>query len=102
MQCDVHENPGDTGDYAPFLLDIQANLLSDLETRVIVPLVHVRAFGRPASRLHPQLTVNGQRVIMATHLLAAVRRSGIGTRVTSLADQRDVIISAVDVLLSGV
>jgi toxin CcdB len=102
MQCDVHRNDDDGQGYAPFLLDVQADLLADLDTRVVVPLVRAAAFGRPASRLHPRLVVDGQDVIMATHLLAAVRRGTLGAHVVSLVDQRDLVIGAIDVLLSGV
>jgi toxin CcdB len=103
MQCDVHRNADDRGrDLYPFLLDVQADLLSDLETRVVVPLVAAAAYGRRAGRLHPQFEIDGQSVVMATHLLAAVRRSELGARVASLADRRDEVIAAVDVLLGGV
>jgi toxin CcdB len=102
MQCEVHVNSGDSKGYAPFLLDVQADLLSELETRAVVPLVEAACFGRPASRLHPRFTIDARPVVMATHLLAAVRRGVLGARVASLADQRDAIIAAVDVLLSGV
>ena len=79
-----------------------ADLLADFETRVVVPLVSVASFGRRASRLHPQFTVDARAVVMATHLVAAVRRGVLGARVASLADQRDTVISAMGVLLSGV
>jgi toxin CcdB len=102
MQCDVHENRQRSRGQVPFLLDVQADLLADLNTRVVVPLVPERSFGRPVSRLHPRFVIAGQPVIMATHLAAAIRRSDVGICVASLADQRDVIVSAVDVLLSGV
>ncbi|MCW3476903.1 CcdB family protein [Limobrevibacterium gyesilva] len=102
MQCDVHRNPGDSRDYAPFLLDVQADLLDDLDTRVVVPLVHARVFGRRAERLHPLFNVEGQDVVMATHLVAAVKRTGLGVRIASLRDQREVVIGAIDVLLAGV
>jgi len=102
MQGDVHLNTDGSRDYAPFLLDVQADLLADLDTRVVVPLVRVAAFGRPADRLHPRFTVDGQAVVMATHLLAAIRRSTLGSCVASLSGHRDVIIGAIDVLLTGV
>ncbi len=38
MQCAVHANRDDRSGTMPYLLDIQANLLSDLKTRVVVPL----------------------------------------------------------------
>jgi toxin CcdB len=101
MQCAVHANPEDGG-HIPYLVDVQTDLLSDLDTRVVVPLVRSASFGRPASRLHPMLTVEGQHVVMATHLLAAVRRGTLGASVASLLNQRDVIIAAIDVLWSGV
>jgi toxin CcdB len=102
MQCAVHENPDDAAGHIPYLIDVQADLLSDLDTRIVVPLIRSASFGRPASRLHPVFTVAGQRVVMATHLLAAVRRGVLGASVASLLDQRDVIVGAIDVLWSGV
>ena len=102
MQFDVYENKGDVGGRVPYLLDVQANLLSALNTRVVAPLVRAQSFGRPASRLHPILDVGGDQLILATHLLAAVQRADLGVSVASLAAERDRVISAVDVLLAGV
>ena len=102
MQGDVTLNPDDAGGQIPYLLDVQADLLSDLATRVVVPLVRAASFGRRASRLHPAFTIAGQDVVMATHLIAAVRQNSVGARIASLRDQRDVIIAAIDVLWSGV
>ena len=102
MQCTVHLNRDDATGHIPFLMDVQAGLPSDLETRVVVPLVREAAFGRRASRLHPLFTADGQRLIMATHLLAAVRRGTLGSPLVSLLDQRDVIVAAIDVLWAGV
>jgi toxin CcdB len=102
MQCDVHANPDDPLGQMPYLVDVQANLLSGLDTRVVVPLVRSASFGRPVSRLHPAFAVDGETFIMATHLLAAVRRQSLGACVASLDERRDVIISAIDVLWSGV
>ncbi|MGH7078869.1 MAG: CcdB family protein, partial [Acetobacteraceae bacterium] len=53
MQGDVHANPGPSAGYAPYLLDVQADLLAELDTRVVVPLIRAEAFGRRISRLHP-------------------------------------------------
>ena len=102
MQCDVHRNADDDSGQIPYLLDVQANLLADLQTRVVVPLIRVDSFGRRATRLHPQFTIDGQDVVMATHLIAAVRKQVLGDAVTSLQGERDVVISAIDVLWSGV
>ncbi len=102
MQCDVHANPDDPLGHMPYLVDVQANLLSGLDTRVVIPLIRSATFGRPVTRLHPAFAVGGEKFIMATHLLAAVRRQSLGACVASLDDQRDVVISAIVVLWSGV
>lgn len=102
MQCEVHANGDDASGEIPYLLDVQANLLADLDTRIVVPLIRAAAFGRTAARMHPVFTVDGQRVVMGTHLIAAVHRRSLGTVVGSLWDERDTIVAAIDVLWSGV
>lgn len=102
MQCDVHRNRDGATSEIPYLLDIQSDLLSDLATRVVVPMIRVAAFGRRASRLHPVFAVDGEDAVMATHLIAAVRARSLGDLVVSLAAKRDVVLSAIDVLWSGV
>jgi toxin CcdB len=102
MQCGVYKNAGESESYAPYLLDVQADVLSGLETKVMVPLVRVAEFGRRAGRLHPVFTVCDEEVVMATHLLAAIRSSSLGRSVDTLALHRNEIIGALDVLLVGV
>jgi toxin CcdB len=102
MQCDVHQNFADDSGQIPYVLDTQANLLADLQTRVVVPLIRASSFGRRATRLHPLFSINGQDVVMATHLVAAVGKQTLGDAVASLRDERDVVLGAIDVLWSGV
>ena len=102
MQCSVYKNSGESQSYAPYLLDVQADVLSTLETRIMVPLVRALKFGRRAGRLHPVFTVCGEDFVMATHLLAAIRFTGLGRAVESLTLHRTDIIAALDVLLVGV
>ena len=102
MQCDVHLNADDPTGQIPWLIDVQSNLLSDLETRVVVPLIRATAFGRRAARLHPAFVVDGDDVVLATHLIAAIRKRSLGPAVASLSGQRDAVLSALDVLWSGV
>lgn len=102
MQGDVYENKGASVRHVPYLLDVQADLLSELETRAVVPLVPVALFSRRARGLHPEFSVLGERVVMATHLIAAIRQRDLGKQVASVRDQRSMIVAAIDVLLSGV
>jgi toxin CcdB len=102
MQCGVYKNAGDSESYAPYLLDVQADMLNSLETRIMAPLVRIAEFGRRAGKLHPMFTVCGEEVVMATHLLAAIRFIGLGAPVDSLTAQRNEILGALAVLLVGV
>jgi toxin CcdB len=64
MQCGVYKNPDESQSYAPYLLDVQADMLNSLETRIMVPLVRISEFGRRAGRLHPMFTIRGEEVVM--------------------------------------
>jgi len=97
-QFDVYKNPGGKG----FLLDIQADLLDELDTRVVVPLLPHARLPRPAKRLNPVFAINNGRFVMATQYLAAVPAEELAQRVGSLGHHRTDIIAAVDVLLAGV
>src|SRR3546814_17773350 len=63
--------PGSRG--LGFLLDCQSDLLDDLVTRVVVPLMPAAGFD-PVPRLNPVLTVNEETLVMATQLIFAIPR----------------------------
>ena len=94
---DVHENMEGVG----YLLDCQADLLSYLKTRFVVPLLPADNVQRVADRLNPLFTIAGNDMVMATNLAATVRSDELGRRVTSLRDQDTAIGNAIDMLLFG-
>lgn len=47
------------------------------------------------------MTVAGAELILATNLMASVRRDQLGQKVASLADRRSDIVAAVDFLQQG-
>lgn len=63
---DIFENRGGDG----YLLDVQTDLLSGLNTRVVVPLLPKSSAPSPAQRLNPVFNVKGQEVVMATQYMA--------------------------------
>jgi toxin CcdB len=86
----------------PYLLDVQSDLLDLLSTRVVVPLCNpdlVKGLG--AQRLNPAFEIEGRTLLMLTQELAAVHRNVLGDRVANLAGQRNAIISALDLLITG-
>jgi toxin CcdB len=101
-QFDVYENPkAETNRVVPYLLDVQANLLDSLATRVVVPLVSVAAPDKVIKHLNPQFLVGQTSVFMSTAELAGISVSSLGKKVASLKDRRDDIIAALDFLLTG-
>ena len=101
-QFDVYENPNpDTKQSVPYLLDVQADLLCGLATRVVVPLVTVSAMGKAAKHLNPQFKIKRTLVVMSTAELAGVNLPLLGDKVVSLKDHRNEIIAALDFLFTG-
>ena len=101
-QFDVYENPNEeTNQTIPYLLDVQADLLDNLATRVIVPLVTASAIGKPAKYLNPQFEIRHATIFMSTAELAGVPVRVLGKKVGSLKDQRQEIIAALDFLFIG-
>ena len=94
---DLYENREGAG----YLLDVQANLMSSLNTRIVVPLLLRRDAPKPAGRLNPIFQIEGKAYIMATQFMASVPVSELGDRVGSL-ERRDVEIGdALDMLFVG-
>lgn len=86
----------------PFLLDLQADLLTDLKTRAVVPLLpYAQARKQEMSRLMPVLTVRGKRCVMMTQDISSVKVSELGKLVENIEPQRRAIIDAVDFLFQG-
>ncbi|HEX2839930.1 CcdB family protein [Hyphomicrobium sp.] len=85
-----------------YVVDLQAELLRDLSTRVVVPLVKMGEMEREvAMRLRPCLRVDGADWILNTPELAVVPCTRLSERVANLEDQRDVIVDAIDFLMQG-
>jgi toxin CcdB len=88
------------GARAKFLLDLQSDLLQALGTRVVAP-IYEKA-GGTIQGLNPELELNNKTYFISMVEMAAVSRSELGERVGSLASRRGEIISAVDLIFSGI
>lgn len=95
---DIYPSP----DGAGYLLDVQADLLDGLNTRVVVPLMPVDAAPAPASQLNPMFDIRSERHVMLTQFLSAVPASILKTPAARLAQHDTEITGALDMLLTGV
>jgi toxin CcdB len=87
----------------PFLLDVQSDLLEPLKDAVVVPLSPaVTARERAMQSLTPNITVAGKDYLMLTPQLAGISVRELGTLVETVASERGKIISAIDLLITGI
>jgi toxin CcdB len=96
-----NDNPGSREEF-PFLVDVQAELLEDLGTRVVIPLAKAEELtGFPTQYLTPVVVFEGRSYALLTPQLAGISRYELGAPAGSLADQERVISGAVEFLLRG-
>ena len=86
----------------PLLVDVQSELLRDLETRVVIPLVSSAAFtSYPLGLVMPTVEVEGESYVLVTPQLAGVSRWDLGPHTGSVAAHSRAIFTAMDILLRG-
>jgi toxin CcdB len=101
-QFDVVANPDpEDAVQRPYLLVLQSDLVSELASTVVAPLV-AKAAMAGARRLNPSVVVADREFWLATHELFAVHRRVLGASLASLADRRHDIIAALDLLFTGI
>lgn len=105
-QFDVYRNSGKYSRIVPFVVDVQSDILSNFDTRVVIPLQSAEFIRSEnidiISKLNPLFTVCDTEVILATQQMAAVHNRELGKKVDSLDANRLEIISALDVLTGGI
>jgi len=93
----VYQNPGGEG----YLIDVQADLMAHLNTRLVVPLVPRSKAPKPARTLNPLFTLEDVEHVMLTQYAAAIPLNELKRDVINLASRRDDIVAALDLLLQG-
>ncbi len=99
-QFDVYKNP--RGGAYPLLLDVQADLLAGLATRVVAPLMTVKRYGKPITRLNPTVSIDGTVYVIVFQELAAIPAVALDDAITSVAARRSDLIAALDLLFTGI
>ncbi len=94
---------GSSNDTYPYFIDIQNILLSDLNSRIVIPLSpHSALNNSDVKRLCPVIEIEGWNFVLLTHQMTSVPKSILKSEVTSLESQRYKILDAVDMLTSGI
>lgn len=85
----------------PYLLDVQSNLLSELGTRLVVPLFQKKAVRKAITRLTPELEFEGKKYILMTPQMAGIPFKELGEPAGDLSQNRAEILAAIDLLITG-
>ncbi len=96
---EVYATPSQGG--VGYVLDVQADLLQDLGTRVVVPLLPPDLAPKPARGLNPAFDIDGQPYLMLTQFIAAMPAKELRAPVLSLDARSNDIMRALDMLLIG-
>ena len=97
-----NKNPKTRSTY-PYLVDVQSDLLNDLGTRVVVPLIKRTSLSKkPIKNLMPAIRIDGQEFIMMVPQMAGIAASSLGARVASAIEHRGEVVAALDFLITGI
>jgi toxin CcdB len=85
----------------PVRHDLQANLLADLRTRIVAPLLMSDLFEKPITRVTPVFVIEDRSYFAAVHLMTAIPLSEIGDIVLDASARADELTRAIDFTFQG-
>ena len=103
-QFDVYRNPSkNTRAAFPYIVDIQNPVISDIATRIVIPLGRLEHFKNEKMQgLTPELSYEGEKLLLLTPQIASVPSKLLKNPVGSLSHFRDEIIAAMDFAITGI
>ncbi len=96
-QYGVYRNPEGNG----YVLDVQADVNSHFNTRIVVPLLPVDIAPKPAKTLNPLFELDGGQYSMVTQYMAAMPVKVLKDKLFNVTERRAEIVAAIDLLLQG-
>jgi toxin CcdB len=100
-QFDVHRNSGKHRDTIPFVVVVQSAQFDSYRRRVVVPLVRASAIGKIGfAAFNPTFKIRGISVVLHPLEIVSVPVDQLGKIVGSLSDESQLVIAALDELLT--
>lgn len=87
----------------PYFIISQSDQLSDLNTRTIIPFIRWRQNLPGMSKINPTVLIEGEKYILMTHLIQTIYAHELDDddKHSYCPELRDIIVSAVDFLVTG-
>jgi toxin CcdB len=99
----IYRNNSASSERYPFLVDVQSELLSSLETRLAIPLVLQAVMaGAGIRNLNPTTEINQAVYLVLTQQMASVPKRVLGEEMEGLSVDRNQILSSIDFLTTGI
>ncbi|WP_339084150.1 CcdB family protein [Teredinibacter turnerae] len=103
-QFDVYPNPSkQTKKHYPYLLDIQSPYISDITTRIVIPLGYAALFKYEAMTiLTPEISFEDDLILLLTPQISSVPAKILKEPIGSLSHFREKIINSLDFAVAGI
>lgn len=103
-QFDVYANPSKKSREAyPYIIDIQNSLISDITTRIVIPLGKLNHFrNEQMDGLTPLIEYEKEQYILLTPQIASMPSKLLKNPVGSIESLRSEIIAAIDFAITGI
>jgi len=85
-----------------YVVVLQSDLLDEMKTRVVAPLLPASAVANRIARLNPSLMIGTDAYLLMPQLAATLTLAELGEKAGSLTLWRDEIQRAIDTLISGI
>jgi toxin CcdB len=95
---DVYRDPRGSEN---LLVCIQSDIFDVIDTRVAIPLLPEHPHRTALKKLNPIIVIAGRNYALYTQLLLSVPVSALREHVANIADSRDEITAALDMLFQG-
>ncbi len=104
MQFDVYQNPSTkTKTFYPYIVDIQNSYISEIATRIVIPLGKLQNFKNESMKgLTPEIEYKGEKLLLLTPQIASISAKTLKKPIGSLSHLRDEIIAALDFAVTGI
>lgn len=101
-QFDVHAVPAADADYAPYLVELQSDLVAGLDTVIVAPLVRRADAGPIVHHLNPVIRLGDEELVLRIGELVSLPRTALSRKVGSVKSDREALMAAIDVVFFGI
>lgn len=103
-QFDIYRNPSpESREWAPYIVDLQHEMLSALNTRIVAPLLTASPSGEQVmQRLNPIVCIRGKNYFLSTTEMASIPAKELSEVAGNLSQYRDDLLSAIDLIFTAV